>query len=227
MLLSFCADNWFCIAWKADLVPSINSLYSVHIEYLPWMKKRGNPFKIFTHFCGKKKKTRPWCSMLLFCFASKDEILIYINFCRNTKYSSLLSFHKPSVFLVHSRNQKNLSNIKKNADIKNKWREERIKRVVCAWAKWLLPPFPSGSLFQFPQHELTRSVITLPWIGCQSIKRLLSPPPQLPRISSGFYDNFLVSINSWFEKAYWNKSVRCTLNLRTCSCYWSAPLKLD
>lgn len=127
------------------------------------------------------------------------------------------SFEKPEKFIKY----------KKNADIKKKWREERIKRVVCAWAKWLLPPFPSGSLFQFPQHELTRSVITLPWIGCQSIKRLLPPPPQLPRISSGFYDNFLVSIYSWFEKAYWNKSVRCTLNLRTCSCYWSAPLKLD
>ena len=77
------------------------------------------------------------------------------------------SFEKPEKFIKY----------KKNADIKKKWREERIKRVVCAWAKWLLPPFPSGSLFQFPQHELTRSVITLPWIGCQSIKRLLSPPP--------------------------------------------------
>lgn len=192
--------------------------------YLEWKKEE--ILLKYLHTSVGKKETRPWCSMLLFCFASKDEILIYINFCRNTKYSSLLSFHKPSVFLVQSRNQKNLSNIKKNADIKKKRREERIKRIVCAWAKWLLPPFPSGSLFQFPQHELTRSVITLPWIGCRSIKRL-PPPPQLPRISLGFYDNFLVSINSWFEKAYWNKSVRCTLNLRTCSCYWSTPLKLD
>lgn len=139
--------------------------------------------------------------MLLFCFASKDEILIYINFCRNTKYSSLLSFHKPSVFLVHSRNQKNLSNIKKNVDIKKKWREARIKRVVCAWAKWLLPPFPSGSLFQFPQHELTRSIITLPWIGCQSIKRLLPPPPpNSPEFHQVFMTIFLYQLTVGSKK---------------------------
>ena len=40
-----------------------------------------------------------------------------------------------------------------------------------------------------------------------------TPPPQPPRISSGFYDNFLVSINSWFEKAYWNKGARSTSGL--------------
>lgn len=44
-------------------------------------------------------------------------------------------------------------------------------------------------------------------------QRLLPPPPQLPRISSGFYDNFLVSINSRFEKAYWNKGARSTSGL--------------
>lgn len=198
MLLSFCADTWFCIAWKADLVPSINSLYSVHIEYLPWMKKRGHPFKIFTHFCGEKKKLGH--DVLCFYFVLQVrmrfwfiqtfvEIQNILHCFHSTNLLFFSSFEKPEKFIEY----------KKNADIKKKWREERIKRIVCAWAKWLLPPFPSGSLFQFPQHELTRSVITLLWIGCQSIKRLL-PPPNSPEFHQVFMTIFLYQLTVGSKK---------------------------
>lgn len=37
---SFCADCWLCTTWRTVLVPSIRSLNSVHIAYLPWIKER-------------------------------------------------------------------------------------------------------------------------------------------------------------------------------------------
>lgn len=140
--------------------------------YLEWKK---HPFKIFTHFCGEKKNSAMmFYVVILFCKEGWDFDLYKLL----SKYKIFFTAFIPQTFCFFSSFEKpeKFIKYKKNVDIKKKWREERIKRVVCAWAKWLLPPFPSGSLFQFPQHELTRSVITLPWIGCQSIKRLLLPP---------------------------------------------------
>ena len=45
---------------------------------------------------------------------------------------------------------------------------------------------PSHSLSKFPQHEVTRSITTTPWMGCWSSTHT---PPQPPSISSSFPDS--------------------------------------
>lgn len=62
--------------------------------------------------------------------------------------------------------------------------------------------FTPEGIWSVPWHEMTRSISTLPWMGCQSIARV---PPS---ISSGFTDSLPVLIYSpgWREVP-WKPSV--------------------
>lgn len=126
------------------------------------------------------------------------------------------SFEKPEKFIKYKKKRRYKKEMKGGKDKKG-----------CLCLSQVTPPaLPKRELIPVSTAWTDEECYYSP-LDWMPVHQKATPPPQLPRISSGFYDNFLVSINSWFEKAYWNKSVRCTLNLRTCSCYWSAPLKLD
>lgn len=170
--------------------------------YLEWKKE--DILLKYLHTSVGKKKTRPWCSMLLFCFASKDEILIYINFCRNTK--KFFTAFIPQTFCF-------FSSFEKKRRYKKEMKGGKDKKGCLCLSQVTPPALPKRELILVSTAWTDEECYYSPLDWMPVHQKATPPPPQLPRISSGFYDNFLVSINSWFEKAYWNKGARSTSGL--------------